>query len=168
MVAKVFLSLGSNEGDRIKNLQQAIDLLIEGGAKLINSSSVYTTASWGNDQLSDFYNMVIHIQIQLEPLKLLQKIEEIERKMGRSKARVFRKTEREYQDRLIDIDILYYNDLVLDSETLQIPHPRMHLRNFVLVPLLEIAPDLVHPVIREDSHSLIKNCADVNKVEIQS
>lgn len=132
----VFLGLGSNQGNKFQQLEDALGKINEQIGEIIHISSVYESAPWGFESENTFYNIVIACQTKLAPFDLLEKTENIERATGRIKS-----TEGVYHDRKIDIDILYYNDLILDTKELKIPHPAIWDRDFVYVPLLEIAPD---------------------------
>ena len=143
----IYLALGTNLGDRIANLQTAINLL-SSKAIIVQESSVYVTPPWGIVDQPDFLNQVIEISTNLTPSCLLRSIKDIELKMGRQK------TIRN-GPRLIDLDILFYGAQVINKKALTIPHPRLHERAFVLVPLYEIAPDFVHPVLNETATSLL-------------
>jgi len=133
----IFLGLGSNLGDRKANLEQALELLSK-EIEILAVSSIYETAPWGYTDQPVFYNQVIKAGTCLKPLVLLALIKSTESKMGREPT--FR-----YGPRCIDVDILFYDDLVMASVALTIPHPQLVERAFVLAPLAEIAPDLVHP-----------------------
>ena len=133
----VYISLGTNLGDRVINLKNALDKLKVFG-KLIVSSSAYETDPWGFEDQPRFYNQVIKIETDLEPLPLLRVIKGIEVDMGRIPTFL-------YGPRLIDIDILLYDNLMMTSNELKIPHPQMKSRTFVLTPLAEIAPKLIIP-----------------------
>ena len=135
----VFLALGTNIGDREANLSRARDLLSP-RVKIIQESPVYVTPPWGYEDQPDFLNQVLEVQTKLEPQPLLHFLKKIETKMGRLKT--FRNG-----PRLIDIDILFYGQRVVEGPELSIPHPRLHERAFVLVPLNDIALDFVHPVL---------------------
>ena len=135
----VYIALGTNIGDRALNLQTAKDWLSR-KASITQESSVYITPPWGYADQPDFLNQVIEVNTRLGPRSLLRFLQRIERKMGRVKLIL-------NGPRVIDLDILFYGDRVITSPNLQIPHPRMVGRAFVLVPLNEIAPDLVHPAL---------------------
>jgi len=134
----VFLSLGSNVGDREKNLRAAIAALSELGVKIKKVSSIYETEPVDLLEQPWFLNCVVEGETVVPPVELLKKLRELEKHMG-SKKSVAR------GPRLIDLDILVYGQQTIDSPELQVPHPRMHLRRFVLIPLAEIAPGLKHP-----------------------
>lgn len=141
MVHTIFLSLGSNLGDRLNNLQDAIRSLPP-NVQPLSQSRIYETDPWGYVDQPAFLNLVIKASTELSPKKLLAFIKKMEVVLGREEA--FR-----YGPRLIDLDILFYDDLVLDSPDLTIPHPQLTERAFVLIPLAEVAPDLIHPVTKK-------------------
>jgi 2-amino-4-hydroxy-6-hydroxymethyldihydropteridine diphosphokinase len=155
---KVYLGLGTNLGDRKRNLREAIEKIGEHIGKVLNSSSVYETAPWGFDAENDFLNMVTEVETGLSPSELLKKIFEIELKLGRER------TQDRYSSRVIDIDILLYDDLIVDQKGLKIPHRLMHERRFVLAPLWEIAPDLIHPMLKKRISVLLDECRDRTKI----
>ena len=141
-MAIVYLSLGSNIGDRVGYVQQATSLL---GAceniNIVSTSSFYETEPWGMESDNWFVNAVIQITTTLEPEQLLAECQRIENQLGR------KRTDKniEYSDRTIDIDIIFYDNIIINTPTLTIPHKHFHRRVFMLIPMLEIAPDFVHP-----------------------
>lgn len=135
----VYLALGTNLGDRHKNLFSALDLLAS-FAQLEARSNIYETDPWGYTEQPAFLNMCARITTELPPLELLQRLKVVEQHMGRV-------TTFQYGPRLIDLDIIFYDDLVFNHVVLQIPHPRLYERAFVLVPLAELAPELHHPIL---------------------
>jgi 2-amino-4-hydroxy-6-hydroxymethyldihydropteridine diphosphokinase len=147
MEEPIFLGLGTNLGDREANLREAKEHLSL-QMKIVNESPIYVTPPWGFEDQPDFLNQVIRVCTCLEPHDLLVYLKSIEYEMGREKT--FR-----YGPRLIDMDILFYGQRIIQEKTLQIPHPRLHERAFVLVPLNDIAPDFVHPVLGEKIHDLM-------------
>jgi 2-amino-4-hydroxy-6-hydroxymethyldihydropteridine diphosphokinase len=150
-----FLSLGSNLGDRLENLKNAEQALKNAGFRITESSSVYETEPWGFDQQGHFLNKVVRvISPEKNPDKLLAIIKAIERACGRT---VYAE---KWQPRIIDIDILYLDSLVYKSEKLSIPHPGLTERMFVLVPLLEIAPDWIDPENGLSVEEMYDNCKD--------
>jgi 2-amino-4-hydroxy-6-hydroxymethyldihydropteridine diphosphokinase len=139
----VFLLLGSNLGDRSLLLQQAIDCIEDEIAPVIKRSAVYETQSWGKTDSPDYLNQVVLIQSELSAQTILQKILNIEWKIGRVR-------EEKWGPRLIDIDILFYGDILIDESELKVPHPELHKRRFTLEPLAEIAPDFIHPTLNKN------------------
>ncbi len=142
-MAIVYLSLGSNIGDRVGYLQQAT-LLLKAIPEIsvISTSSFYESEPWKMDSENWFVNAVVQISTTLSSEKLLDECMRIEAQLGRKRTHG-------YQDRTIDIDILFYDDLVIHTEALTIPHPHFHKRAFVMVPMLEIAQDFVHPLFKK-------------------
>ena len=137
MIHIVYIALGTNMGDRLGNLQNAEAALLP-AVQVVAASSIYETAPWGYADQPDFLNQVLQGETELEPLGLLQYMKQLEIELGR-------KPSVRYGPRLIDLDILFYDDLMLETAELVIPHPRLVERAFVLVPLAELAPDLQHP-----------------------
>ncbi len=151
---KVFLGIGGNIGNKADNFNKVYTFVKNELGKIAKRSSVYETPPWGFSADENFWNQVLIVETELSPNELLQKIAEIENQFGR---------EREigkYNSREMDIDILYYDDIFIETETLIIPHPRIHQRKFVLVPLNEIAPDFKHPLFRLTSFQMLENCRD--------
>jgi dihydropteroate synthase/2-amino-4-hydroxy-6-hydroxymethyldihydropteridine diphosphokinase len=137
VTSTAYLSLGSNLGDRLQNLRDAVAALERAGVLLPDLSPVYETAPWGLTHQPPFLNMAVAARTSLEPRALLRLLQQMERDLGRQPAE-------RWGPRLIDIDLLFYDDLVIEEEDLVVPHPRLHERAFVLVPLVEIAPRLQH------------------------
>jgi len=137
----VYLGLGTNLGDKEQNLNDAVmELSLEVGS-VVNLSAFYASEPWGFNSANVFLNAVVLLETSLSPVQVLSKTQLIEKKLGRRS-----KSLAGYEDRLIDIDILLYDTLIIDQPSLKIPHPLILKRNFVLIPLTEIAPDLVDPV----------------------
>jgi 2-amino-4-hydroxy-6-hydroxymethyldihydropteridine diphosphokinase len=155
---RIYLLLGSNLGERKELMDQAVSLVIERIGPVIQRSSFYETEPWGFSSDALFLNRALQVQTSFSPREVMQNIDGIENKLGRERSG------REYSSRTIDIDILFYDDIVLKEEHLEIPHPRLQERRFVLVPLDEIAPDLVHPVFRKTVRELLKDCTDTKNV----
>ncbi len=149
----VYLLIGSNLGDREHNLKIALEHLKEYNIIISKTSSIHNTSPWGFKDQPDFLNQAIEAFTTLEPYDLLKKLKNIEKQMGRIKSL-------KYGPRIIDIDIIFYNDLILESEELSIPHPLMHMRDFVLKPLYEIAPDFIHPKLNLSVRDLLINLKD--------
>ena len=154
-----YLSLGSNQGNKLENLQQAVDLIAEKIGAVVKISSVYKTESWGFKS-DDFLNICIQISTGLNPENLLKSIQEIEALLGRK-----RTSETGYKARIIDIDVLLFDTEIIISKELMVPHKGMLNRKFVLVPLAEIAPNVIHPIIKQRIQTCLENCEDDSPVE---
>jgi 2-amino-4-hydroxy-6-hydroxymethyldihydropteridine diphosphokinase len=141
-MSNVFISIGSNLGNKYQNIKSAISKLKKLG-KILEISSLYITSPLENKNQPYFYNCVVEINTKLKPKELLKKIKEIEKNMGR------KESEKRYQPRIIDLDILFYGKKIVKSKTLTIPHKKLHQRKFVLWPLAEIAPNFIHPVLKK-------------------
>jgi len=154
-----FLSLGGNLGNRKETLDKAMTELERLCGRILRKSSIYETEAWGTASKHKYLNMVLKLQTALTARELLEKILLVEKKLGRKRSGT------KVADRTIDIDILFYNKLVLDRKHLHIPHPRLHLRKFVLVPFKEIEPEWVHPVLKKNIRHLLKISEDKLLVE---
>ena len=146
----VYLALGSNLDDRLANLKQAVASLspqMDVKAK----SHIYETLPWGYEEQPKFLNQAVKVQTYLEPEPLLRHIKRLEIALGR-------KASFQNGPRLIDIDILFYDEIILNTPELTIPHPRLHERGFVLLPMLDIAPDLVYPLTRKRIREMVAFC----------
>jgi 2-amino-4-hydroxy-6-hydroxymethyldihydropteridine diphosphokinase len=146
-MAATFLLLGSNLGNRQLFLQQAIIQIEAQIAPVTKTSSIYETQSWGVTDAPDYLNMVVVLQTNLPPRALLEILLHIEHELGRERRE-------RWGARVIDIDILFYGDDIIDEPGLQIPHPRLHERRFTLEPLAELAPELIHPVLKHNIATL--------------
>lgn len=145
-MAIAYLSLGSNKGDRIGFVQQATSLLnATDGISLIRTSAFYESEPWGMESETWFVNAVVEVKTTLSPQSLLAECQRIESQLGRKRI----EDEKGYQDRTIDIDILFYNKEIINDENLVIPHKFLHLRAFTLVPLLELIPNFEHPILHK-------------------
>jgi 2-amino-4-hydroxy-6-hydroxymethyldihydropteridine diphosphokinase len=158
MNSGVFLLLGGNLGDRAHALALARGKTEIHIGKIVKASSVYKTAPWGITNQPEFYNQVIAINTNLNPYQLLESVLAIENEMGRIR-------HQKWGARIIDIDILFYQDMILQEDALTIPHPAIANRLFTLIPLQEIAPDHVHPLLQKKVHELILECPDNSIVE---
>jgi 2-amino-4-hydroxy-6-hydroxymethyldihydropteridine diphosphokinase len=152
----VYIALGTNLGERLANLREAIESMPP-EVTVLTESHVYETLPWGYEDQPDFLNMVVKAETDLEPESLLNYLKQLEVELGREQN--FR-----WGPRLIDLDILFYDDLVIESPPLVIPHPRLHERAFVLVPLADVAADYVHPVLGEFVWGLLLK-ADVSGIK---
>ena len=152
-MSKVYLSIGSNKGNRSVLINKAIDEIEKKVGIIISRSSIYQSKSWGFDS-NDFYNLCLLIDTDIMPKSLLINLKKIEKSMGREDIDV------SYSDRFIDIDILFYDNIITDLEDLKIPHPKIEIRKFVLVPMLEIADDYVHPILNKTIKELDNECSD--------
>ena len=155
-----YLSLGSNQGEKLENLKKAIHLIASEVGAIQKIAAVYKTPSWGFEG-DEFLNTCIKVSTYQAPEKLLQTLLAIEKKLGRT-----RKGQNEYQNRPIDIDILLFDDEIIFSRTLSVPHPKMLLRKFVLVPLNEIASTFIHPITKKKIAICLQNCEDTLGIEM--
>ncbi len=156
-MAITYLALGTNLGDRLAHLRAALDAFPP-EIRVRAQSRVYETPAWGYEAQPAFLNMVLQTETDLPPQVLLARLKQLERDLGRTPT--FR-----WGPRVIDIDILFYDDLTLDSPDLTIPHPRLQERAFVLVPLAELAPDLVHPTLGKSMTQLL-NAVDPSGIKL--
>lgn len=150
---KIFIGLGSNEGDREQLIEEAIKQLSDALGMPLQKSSIIESEPWGFISSKPFLNMVISFATTISPLSLLDITEKIERNLGRTTKSTPTSS---YKDRTIDIDILFYGKEIINSERLTIPHPHLHKRQFVLTPLTEIAPNFIHPLLEKSIKEL--NC----------
>lgn len=157
---EAYLIFGSNMGNRPENLLKAVKSICSAAGKCIKSSLIYETTPWGFDCDQQFLNQVIVIETALEAPELLRLIHVIELAMGRIRHG------KGYCSRTIDIDILFYGNAIIQSEALIVPHPRLHERNFVLTPLLEIAPEFIHPLFGDSVRELCAKNDDLNEVHL--
>ena len=142
-----YVALGSNLGDKEANLRRALELVQQRGVEVVKTSSFICTEPYGVTDQPQFLNGVCEVRTSLEPLELLQTLLEIEQEMGRVRLR-------HWGERNIDLDLLLYEDVVMDTPELILPHPDMQNRDFVLLPLAEIAPELVHPILQKSIEEL--------------
>jgi 2-amino-4-hydroxy-6-hydroxymethyldihydropteridine diphosphokinase len=152
-----YILTGGNLGDRLANLQKAKQYLGKETGNIVTSSSIYETEAWGNSDQPDFYNQVHIITTKLSAEQMMEKILKIEEQMGRVRAA-------KNASRIIDIDILFFNDDIINKQNLIIPHAEISNRRFVLTPLNELSPELVHPVLHKSIHELLSACKDTLRV----
>lgn len=153
----IFLLLGTNLGDRLQNLTVARLQINSNAGKIIRKSQVYETLPWGVTEQPNYLNQVVEIETLLSPDNLLGVLLQIEKKMGRVR-------KDKWEARIMDIDILFYSNNVIQTEGLTIPHPRLHERNFTLIPLAELNPTLIHPVLNKSINELLDCCPDTLSV----
>ncbi|TPV35802.1 2-amino-4-hydroxy-6-hydroxymethyldihydropteridine diphosphokinase [Paucihalobacter ruber] len=156
---QAYISLGSNKGDAFRNLQLAIDAIHQKIGYVKSISRVYKTKAWGFDA-DDFNNACILVETYLGAKKLLKTLLEIERDMGRQRSNT-----KGYQSRIIDLDILFFNDDIVEFPNLTIPHPQLQFRKFVLVPLMDVSSQLYHPVFKKNVTTLLGECEDNLEVD---
>lgn len=159
-MARVFLSLGSNLGDRQRYLEGALRALTARALRVVACSPVYETEPWPEDRVTRerwYLNCAVEVETDLGPRRLLRLLHEIETAAGRERAAV---APSQYADRTLDIDILLYDDSVVSDFDLQIPHPFLHLRRFVLTPLADIAPEVEHPTLYQSIQELLLETED--------
>jgi len=157
-MTNLYLLNGSNIGNRAGNLKKAACLLTEQFGKALNISEIYETQAWGITEQPNFFNQALYYQSNLAPLQLLKVIKRIEKEIGG-------RHKEKWTARVMDIDIIFYGNLIFESKQLTIPHALMHLRNFVLAPLNEIAPNFVHPKLNITVNQLLNNSTDTLKVK---
>jgi 2-amino-4-hydroxy-6-hydroxymethyldihydropteridine diphosphokinase len=154
---KIFLITGANIGDRKKNLETAAAFIKERIGKIIKSSSIYETEAWGNNDQPAFYNQVFFLESDFSAEQTMEEILKIEKEMGRVRTT-------KNAARIIDIDILFFNDEIINSPNLIVPHKEISNRRFVLMPLNELAPTHIHPVLKKNMEELLSSCKDPLKV----
>ncbi len=159
---QIFLGLGSNLGDRGKNLQEALVLLEKWGVSVTRSSSIYKTAPVGYENQSDFYNMAVRAETKFSPGEMLNVLHTIERALGRVRS----SNMLPFGPRTIDLDLLFFDDKIINKKELRVPHPRANERRFVLVPMVEIAKLYLHPVLKKTIKELLKECTDKSIVTL--
>ena len=159
-MAQVYFSTGSNQGDRLNSLVQAAKLIDSLIGKVTQYSPVVESEPWGFEAETTFYNQVLMVETQQTPQQILIQILEIETRLGR------KRSGKEYSSRVIDIDILFYDEKEVNEPNLVIPHPHLHKRKFVLEPLADIAPDFVHPVFQTTISELLSQILDASPISV--
>jgi 2-amino-4-hydroxy-6-hydroxymethyldihydropteridine diphosphokinase len=158
---EVFISLGSNLGNRAENLEKAIHAIKLNVGVLIRQSSVFETKPWGKSNQPDFFNQIILIHSDKSPEVILHLLSAIEDELGR-------KRDEKWGQRIIDLDLLYVDDAIIQTGTLTLPHPGIGQRRFILVPLVEIAPDFIHPLLHKNHRQLLSECPDTLEVKLKA
>ncbi|MEM7108682.1 MAG: 2-amino-4-hydroxy-6-hydroxymethyldihydropteridine diphosphokinase [Bacteroidota bacterium] len=153
MTSGIFVLLGSNMGDKEQNLTQAKIYILDQIGKVMTESSIYQTAAWGKEDQPVFYNQVLQIQTGLSALELLYALLKIEKLMGRKRIE-------KWGERIIDLDLLYYHNEVIETKDLKVPHPGIPERKFTLIPLVEIAAEFLHPSLGRSQQELLNLCGD--------
>ncbi len=158
-IKTIYIALGSNKGNKLEYLQSAINAIFESIGAIKKISKVYNTPAFGFEG-DDFYNVCVSVETELKPKKLLKALQTIEIKLGRAQ-----KATQQYQSREIDLDILFYEDEIIEEKNLIIPHPELQKRKFVLQPLMDIAKNVTHPVLNKTIEALLADCADNSNIE---
>lgn len=153
----IFLQLGSNIGDRHLNLVKCLKNIEDSIGKIINQSKIYVSECWGVETQRDYFNMVVAVKTMFQPTEVLKIISVIENTMGRVR-------KKKWDSRIIDIDILFFDNQIIKSRELIVPHKHLHERMFVLKPLADLAPFFIHPELKKNIKQLIKECKDDSKV----
>jgi 2-amino-4-hydroxy-6-hydroxymethyldihydropteridine diphosphokinase len=160
-MAVAYLLLGSNLGDRENFLRQGLQLLLDANSSLIKLSSIYESEAWGYTDSNIYLNVAVQLNTTHTPEQMLQKCKSIENRLGRVK------NSDSYEARTIDMDIIFYGSEIYQSDNLQIPHPQVQHRKFVLLPLTELCPDFLHPVLSKTVKQLLTDCTDSGRVKKQ-
>ena len=159
MEDQIYLLLGGNLGNRLENLSRAREVLLNQIGYIAAESSIYETAAWGVTNQPSFLNQVVQLSSDLPPSELLFQINQIEAVLGRQR-------HERWHARTIDIDILYYGNQIINSQRLTLPHPQLHNRRFTLIPLVELAPQLMHPILKKNNQTLLQECTDELEVNL--
>jgi 2-amino-4-hydroxy-6-hydroxymethyldihydropteridine diphosphokinase len=155
----VYIGLGTNLGNRKENIKNTLSLIKE-KYSIIFSSNLYSSEPWGYESDAIFINSVICIETNDDPMTIFYFLKNIESKLGRKKS-----NQKNYEDRIIDLDILFYNDETTENEIITIPHVEIQNRRFVLEPMNEIAPNYIHPILKKPIYTLLKECKDQSLLE---
>ena len=158
MKRAIYLCIGGNLGEREANLEEALEFIDFNFGDVVGVSSIYESEPWGMSDVPNFLNQVVHIQSELTDRELLEEIADLEEFFGRERS------SQGYVSREMDIDVLFIDEEVISTEALQVPHPRISERRFVLEPLAEIAPEFIHPELKQSVVVLLKACSDKGKV----
>lgn len=158
MATNIYLSLGGNLGNTLEIFKNVYPILEKKIGPILHFSSLYQTKAWGNTQQADFLNQVLELSTDLNPQELITQILGIESELGRVRKQT-------WEARIIDLDILFYGNQIVQESNLQIPHPFLPQRKFVLIPLAEIAPNLIHPILQKSIATLLIDCPDSSEVK---
>jgi len=158
MKRAIYLCIGGNLGEREANLEEALEFIDFNFGDVVGVSSMYESEPWGMSDVPNFLNQVVHIQSELTDKELLEEIADLEEFFGRERS------SQGYVSREMDIDVLFIDEEVISTEALQVPHPRISERRFVLEPMAEIAPEFIHPELKQAVEVLLKACSDKGKV----
>ncbi len=153
-MSSVYLGLGTNMGDRVKNLKDALVMIEERLGNIDSKSGIYKTEPWGFNSDDYFLNMVVCLSVEASPHEVLRDLMSIEKSLGRVRVGAG------FSSRIIDIDILFFDRIIIDNASLVIPHPLIAERMFVLRPLMDLAPDLIHPLLNRSIAELVNDCND--------
>ena len=156
-----YLCLGGNIGNRETSIQLAVSEINQRVGKVISASRIYQTEAWGVENQQAYLNVCLEISTELSSLELIHTLLDIEKQYGRE-----RNANELYASRTIDIDILFYNNEIIGNKNLTIPHPRLHLRKFVLIPLCDIIPNYLHPILNKSIFNLLNECDDTLEVTL--
>lgn len=155
-----YLCLGGNIGDRETALNQAILIISQEIGNIVSKSGIYETEAWGVENQQAYLNQCIAVTTNLTAEELIHKVLVIEKQLGRKRSNSIT-----YEPRIIDIDIIFYNNTIIETPQLTVPHPRLHLRKFVLIPLNEIASNHLHPILNKTIFNLLSDCEDLSEVK---
>lgn len=158
MKRAIYLCIGGNLGEREANLEEALEFIDFNFGDVVGVSSIYESEPWGMSDVPNFLNQVVHIESELNDKELLMEIADLEEFFGRERS------SQGYVSREMDIDVLFIDGEIISTEALQVPHPRISERRFVLEPMAEIAPDFIHPELKQSVAGLLKACSDKGKV----
>lgn len=158
MATNMYLSLGGNLGNTLEIFKNVYPILEKKIGPILHFSSIYQTKAWGNTQQADFLNQVLELNTELNPQELIAQLLNIESELGRVR-------KQQWEARIIDLDILFYGNQIIQESNLQIPHPFLPQRKFVLIPLAEIAPNLIHPILKKSIDKLVIDCPDSSEVK---
>ena len=160
-MTRSYILFGSNQGDKEALLEQACTLINNRCGMLVERSSAYITEPWGFEAEEWFLNELLVVETELEPNELMDALLEIEKELGRER----HPKQKGYTSRTVDLDILYYGNQMVNTEKVTVPHPRLHLRRFVLLPLCELIPDFLHPKLNLSQEELLRQCPDTSTVQ---